>query len=133
MVTPFPTAGLLWLLGRRLELKVHPASLPSNWLSTGGEENGPAPIPMTTPGFWQPPALALDVSGDGTMPESLTPRYCHPHGLFSLFSFPTVSRIPGGMGMGELGPLGPGLGGLWPQECGRPCREPRSGTLHCSP
>ncbi|XP_036159281.1 anomalous homeobox protein [Myotis myotis] len=104
---------------------------PPQW--AGGEENGPARTPVTTPGFWQPPALALDVSGDGTMPESLTPRYCHPHGLFSLFSFPTVSRIPGGMSMGVLGPLGPGLGGLWPQECGRPCREPRSGTLHLFP
>ncbi|XP_059533130.1 anomalous homeobox protein [Myotis daubentonii] len=45
---------------------------PPQW--AGGEENGPARTPVTTPGFWQPPALALDVSGDGTMPESLTPR-----------------------------------------------------------
>ncbi|XP_014400843.1 PREDICTED: anomalous homeobox protein [Myotis brandtii] len=77
---------------------------PPQW--AGGEENGPARTLVTTQGLWQPPALALDVSGDGTMPESLTPRYCHSHGLFSLFSFPTVSRIPGGNEHGRAGPAG---------------------------
>ncbi|XP_023602798.1 anomalous homeobox protein [Myotis lucifugus] len=44
---------------------------PPQW--AGGEENGPARTLVTTQGLWQPPALALDVSGDGTMPESPTP------------------------------------------------------------
>ncbi|XP_016058595.1 PREDICTED: anomalous homeobox protein [Miniopterus natalensis] len=72
---PFPAAGLLlscWDGGWNLSFIQPP--LPSDRLSTGGEENGPAPSLVTTQGLWQPLALASDFSGDETMPKSLIPR-----------------------------------------------------------
>lgn len=61
---------------------------------------------MTTPGLWPPPTLALDVSGDETKAESRAPRYCHSHGLFSLFSSPTLSRRLGGNEHERAAPAG---------------------------
>lgn len=130
MVPPFPTAGLLGPLGRRLELKVHPASLPSDRLSTG-EGNGPARTLVTTQGLWQPPTLASDVSGDETVPESLTPRYCHSHGLFSrLSSHPPSVGDRVGSEHGRAGPAGTRSARAVAAGVRAPCQEPRSGTRH---
>lgn len=68
---PFAASG--W------HLSITKLPLPSDGLSTGGEERGPAqPTETTTQGPWEPLGLTSDFAGDETMPKQLTPRYCHP-------------------------------------------------------
>lgn len=69
---PFAASG--W------HLSIAKLPLPSDGLSTGGEERGPAqPTETTTQGPWEPLALTSDFSGDETVPKQLAPRYCHPY------------------------------------------------------
>ncbi|XP_039735061.1 anomalous homeobox protein isoform X2 [Pteropus medius] len=96
-------------------LSITKLPLPSDGLSTGGEERGPAqPTETTTQGPWEPLGLTSDFAGDETMPKQLTPRSLQGGEMYQEgpghdpATLPTVCPGPGlcplAVGGNKLGP-----------------------------